>query len=42
VLAPGGVLLLSTPIGKERLCFDAHRVFDPGTVAEAFGGLQPD
>ena len=39
VLAPGGVLLLSTPIGQERLCFDAHRVFDPGTVAEAFRGL---
>lgn len=40
VLAPGGRLLLGTPVGVERLCFDAHRVFDPETVASAFGALQ--
>jgi SAM-dependent methyltransferase len=39
VLAPGGRLLLSTPIGHERTCFDAHRVFDPQTVIQAFGNL---
>jgi SAM-dependent methyltransferase len=39
VLAPGGRLLLGVPVGRERLCFDAHRVFDPQTVVEAFAGL---
>jgi SAM-dependent methyltransferase len=39
VLRPGGELLLGTPVGRERLCFDAHRVFDPQTVVAAFDGL---
>jgi SAM-dependent methyltransferase len=39
VLKPGGHLLLATPVGGERLCFDAHRVFDPETVVAAFHGL---
>jgi SAM-dependent methyltransferase len=39
VLAPGGTLLLGTPVGRERLMFDAHRVFDPATVLEMFQGL---
>lgn len=39
VLAPGCVLLLGVPVGKERLCFDAHRVFDPQTIVDAFGAL---
>ncbi len=41
VLAPGGRLLLGTPVGRERLCFDAHRIFDPQTVIDAFHELQP-
>ena len=40
VLAPGGTLYFSTPIGKERLEFDAHRVFTPSTILEAFAGLE--
>jgi SAM-dependent methyltransferase len=39
VLRPGGELLVGTPVGRERLCFDAHRVFDPHTVVAAFDGL---
>jgi len=39
VLAPGGHLLLGTPVGRERLCFDAHRVFDPATIVSAFADL---
>jgi SAM-dependent methyltransferase len=39
VLAPGGRLYLSTPIGRERVCFNAHRVFAPSTVLEMFGTL---
>lgn len=29
VLAPGGRLYLTTPVGRERVCFNAHRVFSP-------------
>jgi SAM-dependent methyltransferase len=39
VLKPGGMLLVSTPVGRERLCFDAHRVFDPSTVIGMFFDL---
>lgn len=39
VLQPGGILLLGTPVGRERLCFDAHRIFDPHTVVRAFHPL---
>ncbi len=40
VLAVGGTLIVGTPIGRERLCFDAHRVFDPETIVRIFGGLR--
>ncbi len=39
VLAKGGKLYLSTPCGKEQLYFDAHRVFDPKTIVNAFSEL---
>jgi SAM-dependent methyltransferase len=39
VLAPGGTLILSTVLGEERLCFDAHRIFDFKTVHSMFEGL---
>jgi hypothetical protein len=32
ILAPKGRLFLSMPVGRERVCFNAHRVFDPATV----------
>lgn len=40
LLKPGGRFYLSTPIGQERVEFNAHRVFDPRTIircAEASG-----
>jgi SAM-dependent methyltransferase len=40
VLAPGGVLLLGVPVGRERVCFDAHRIFDPRTVRRMFPELE--
>lgn len=40
VLAPGGTLVLSTPVGRERVCFDAHRVFSPATIVRLFGELE--
>jgi hypothetical protein len=36
----GGKLYLSTPIGRERICFNAHRVFAPGTVPSLFSELR--
>ncbi len=40
VVAPGGQLYLSTPVGRERTCFNAHRVFDPGTVVSMFDRME--
>lgn len=42
VLQPGGQLLLGTPVGRERLCFDGHRIFDPQTVIDMFSPLERD
>jgi len=40
VLAPGGRLYISTPVGRERVEFNAHRVFALQTVLSSFSGLQ--
>lgn len=40
VLKPGGSLYFSVPIGPERIEFDAHRVFNPLTIIEAFRPLK--
>jgi SAM-dependent methyltransferase len=40
VLAPGGVLYVSLPIGTARVEFNAHRVFQPDLVPGMFPGLQ--
>jgi hypothetical protein len=39
VLAPGGRLYLSVPVGRQRVCFNAHRIFDPRTIVEACAPL---
>lgn len=39
-LKKGGRLYLSLPIGKERLEFNAHRVFYPSTIIECFASLK--
>ena len=39
VLAPGGDLYLSVPVGRERACFNAHRVFSVATVRKLFSTL---
>lgn len=36
VVAPGGDLLVVTPVGRPRICFNAHRVYDPETFASYF------
>ena len=40
VLQPGGRLFLSVPVGRERVCFNAHRVFSPSTIRAFFPELQ--
>jgi hypothetical protein len=39
VLAPGGDLLIATPVGRRRVCFNAHRVYDHQDFAGLFAGL---
>jgi len=39
VLAPAGRLYFSVPVGRERLEFNAHRVFAPETILRAFATL---
>jgi hypothetical protein len=36
---PIGHYYFSVPIGKERVEFNAHRVFDPATIVKRFSGL---
>jgi SAM-dependent methyltransferase len=36
VVKPGGLLYVSTPIGRERICFNAHHVWNPFTILEYF------
>ncbi len=40
VLRPDGNLYFSVPCGREALYFNAHRVFDPHTILEAFDSLR--
>lgn len=40
VVAPGGQLLFATPVGRPRVCFNAHRIHDPRAIVELFGELE--
>ena len=39
VLARGGRLYISAPVGRERVCFNAHRVFAVQTILDALPAL---
>lgn len=39
ILAVGGNLYFSGPIGKQRLCFNAHRIHSPQTIMDYFKEL---
>lgn len=39
VLAPGGRLYFSTPVGKPRLCYNAHRIHSVETLLRYFNDL---
>jgi Caenorhabditis protein of unknown function, DUF268 len=36
IVSPGGLLYLSTPVGPQRIEFNAHRIFAPATVLSWF------
>jgi hypothetical protein len=40
VLAPAGQLLFSVPVGRPRVCFNAHRIHDPRDVVAMFDELR--
>ena len=40
VVAPGGHLLFSTPVGRPRTNFNAHRIHDPEAVRAMFSELE--
>ncbi len=40
VLAPGGQLLFSVPVGRPRVCFNAHRIHDPRDIVTMFDELE--
>lgn len=40
VLAPGGFLYFSLPVGKPRVCFNAHRIHSPEQILNYFRNLQ--
>ncbi len=40
ILAPGGNLYFSGPVGYERVCFNAHRVNSPKKIVEYFKDLE--
>jgi hypothetical protein len=42
VMQPGGRLFLSVPVGRERVCFNAHRVFAPRTILSFLPTLRLD
>ncbi|MFO0827461.1 MAG: DUF268 domain-containing protein [Phycisphaerales bacterium] len=39
VLAPGGTLLVVVPVGRPRVCFNAHRVYDVDSIVRAMPSL---
>lgn len=40
VVADEGSLFLSVPVGRERICFNAHRIFSPETIISMFSQLE--
>jgi SAM-dependent methyltransferase len=39
VIAPGGNLYFAMPVGKERVCFNAHRIHSAETVRDYFAAM---
>jgi len=39
ILAPGGQLLMVTPLGYPRICYNAHRIYSTEQLKKLFSGL---
>lgn len=39
ILAPGGTLYFSLPVGRPRVCFNAHRIHSPRQILDYFSDL---
>jgi hypothetical protein len=39
VIKPGGSLLFVTPVGRPKVMFNAHRVYDPNAIKSMFDGF---
>jgi hypothetical protein len=39
ILSNGGNLFFAVPVGKPRLCFNAHRIYSPEAIRNMFEGL---
>lgn len=40
VVAPGGALLVVVPVGRPRVQYNAHRIYDPQAIQDALGELK--
>lgn len=40
VVSPGGNLLVVVPVGRERLCFNAHRIYGRESLMNLFAGFE--
>jgi len=40
ILAPGGNLYFGLPVGRPRVCFNAHRIHSPDQILSYFGDLE--
>jgi SAM-dependent methyltransferase len=40
VVAPGGSLLFVAPVGRARICYNAHRIYSYESVLSQFEGMQ--
>lgn len=40
VLASGGDLYFALPVGRQRVCFNAHRIHDPKNIISIFSGFE--
>jgi SAM-dependent methyltransferase len=40
VIKPGGLLLFVVPVGKPKICFNAHRIYDPQKVLSYFPAME--
>ena len=40
VVKPGGLLLFVVPVGKPKICFNAHRIYDPQKVLTYFSPME--